>query len=328
MNRTNIILAVILAAQIVIGVVIVLGSGSDVPMESGPLLADFNADSVTSITVTNANENTIRLERENGTWVLPDYGSYPVRESSVNDLLTKVADLEASRLIARSSSSHRRLGVASDDFERRVTLNDDTHLYIGTSGGANAAHMRVDGSDQVYLTSGLSAWELNTQVSSWIDTLYFNIEQENIVEVTVENQNGLIELVKTGEEWTLVDIADDETLNSDEINTLLGRVTAVRMREPLGTDYETEQPLAMVTITTRQPLVEDDQPDDENAITETLVDATYTLTIGEKIEDSDYVLKSSNSEYYVLWAEFNADNILNLTREDLLVTEETTEESP
>lgn len=328
MNRTNIILAVILAAQIVIGVMIVLAGGRDEPAEAGPLLADFNADAITSITVANANENTIRLEHESGTWVLPDYGSYPVRESSVNDLLNKLGDLEANRLIAQSSSSHRRLGVASDDFERRITLNDDTDLYVGTSGGANAAHMRVDASDQVYLTSGLSAWELNTQVSSWIDTLYFNIEQDNIVEVTVENQNGLIELVKLDDQWTLAALADDETLNDDEINTFLGRVTSVRMREPLGTDYEIEQPQATITITTRQPLLEDDQPDDENTIAETLVDATYTLTVGEKIDDSDYVLKSSNSEYYVLWAEFNADNILNLTREDLLVTEETTEESP
>jgi hypothetical protein len=120
--------------------------------------------------------------------------------------------------------------------------------------------------------------------------------------LTLENTNGTFEFVKEGDKWTMEGLAEDETFNEGGFSGLLNQVTNVRMTEPLGKEESwlgTDEPLATVTLKT--------------------ADKSYTLLIGAKdAEDNSYVLRSSESPYYVRIAEFTGNSLVEKKREDFL----------
>lgn len=167
-----------------------------------------------------------------------------------------------------------------------------------------------------FLTGEVTPFEANAQATSWVDTLYFTVPQTVTTRITLANANGTFEFEQVDEEtWQMADLAEDETLNQTSVKTLLNQVTSIRLNTPLGKtaeeSYGLDDPQATVTIE---------------------ADETYTLEIGASDpEDNTYVLKASNSPYYVRIAQFTGDNLVNKTQEDFLEappTEETEGELP
>ena len=312
MNRTNQILAVVLALQIVLAAVVFWPKpAASVAGES--LFADLEADQIVRLTVSDATGDQIQLAKGPDGWVLPQADDYPTKEKKTPDLLDKIVELKADRLITQSPASHKRLKVANDDFERRIEFelaNGTSHqLYLGSTPSYGVIHVRADGQDEVYLASGLSTSEAGVQVSNWVDTLYFSVTQDQIVALTVENENGWFEFEKDGAgTWTMKDLAADETVNENNVKGLVARAASVQMLRPLGKesqdDYGLETPNAVVTIETRD--------DKENV-------KTYTLRVGaQSKEDNSYVVISSESPYYVRVSSYTAKNFIEKARNDFL----------
>lgn len=335
MNRRNQILSFVLAVQLVIGLVLFIPRGGEESAAAAALLDGYDAASVEEITIQDSEAAQVRLlKAPDNTWVLPDYDNYPVDTARVQTLLDKLAVLKSDRLIAQNSASHNRLKVSEKEFERRVTLKvgDETQvLYIGSSGGANAVHMRAEGSDNVYLTSGLASWEANAGVSSWIDTQYFNAVSSEVVALTLENSNGVFEFRKDGENWTLADLAEGETFNAEAFNTFLQRATSIRMTEPISREVDDafgmDTPQAVITLTVQPPALPEEEATDEateNAPVEAAEPATYTLTIGAEQDDSSYVMLASSQVYYVKVSAGTATTFTDKTRDNFLVIPEAT----
>jgi hypothetical protein len=133
------------------------------------------------------------------------------------------------------------------------------------------------------------------------------VPQDEIVAFTLENQNGTFEFQKEGEEWTMAGLAEDETLNASSVTSLLSRATSLRMLRPLGTEpqpsYGMDAPGAVLVLHTRSP-----------EGTET----TYMLHVGGRGQDNSYIVKSSDSPYYVLVAEYTAQDWVEKDREGFL----------
>jgi hypothetical protein len=173
------------------------------------------------------------------------------------------------------------------------------------------AHVRPEGEAQVYLVSGLAASDASAQPSAWIDTLYVSLSEEDLSSVTLENANGTLTLAKVDDAWELDGLTDDETVSDTAVSSLISRLTSVRMLAPLGTEplaeYGMESPNATVLLETAQ--------------------GSKTWYVGAQLDDGSYVLKSSDSPYYVRVAEYTATELVEKTQEDLLelpATPETT----
>ncbi|MFN8459221.1 MAG: hypothetical protein U0401_31990 [Anaerolineae bacterium] len=147
----------------------------------------------------------------------------------------------------------------------------------------------------------------------WIDTLYFTVPQTATVGITLENPNGKFEFVKDGEKWTLKGLAAGETFNENNFFPFMNQAIGLRMTEPLGKEdswFGSNKPQATVTVLTK----EGDQT------------KSYTLEIGAKNDkDNSYVVKASNSPYYVRIAEFTAKNFVEKKRADFLKAPPTAE---
>jgi hypothetical protein len=313
MNRLNQILVVLLVLQLVVAAVILVPRPAPAG-EGESLFPDVEASRIVGLTITGADGTTLQLAKRDGTWVLPEADDYPVQEDKVPPVLDKLAALQADSLVTETSASHKRLKVAEDEFERLVEfeLDDGTsyRLYVGSSPSFGATHVRAEGQDEVYLTSELSAQDLGTAASAWVDRAYLDVPEDQIVALTVENANGSLDLRNVGESgWSLTDQADDETLDQSTVTSLANRAAYVTILRPLGREEKPEyglaNPSAVVTLRTHN------EEDGE--------DQTYTLWVGaQDAEDNSYVIRSSESPYYVRVSEYSVQDFVEYTRQDLM----------
>lgn len=317
MSRLNQILIIILVIQVGVAA-FAFWPKSTAQAGDNPILPNFTAANVVKLTISDGDDNTVVLAKNGDSWVLPEAGDFPVEAEKVSALLDKIAAIKTNRLVTQTETSHRRLQVAADDFARLVELESgdgSTHkLYIGSTAGAGATHVRLDGQSNVYLSADLTSFEANAQPSGWIDTLYFEVPRENVVGLTLENENGTFEFEKEGESWTMAGLADDEAFNETGLTGMLTGITSVRLAAPLGkeekAEYGLDNPLAVVALKTSG---------EEG-------DKTYTLTVGAK-NDTGYIFHSSESPYYVQISEFVGNSLVEKTRDDFLQappTEEST----
>ena len=314
MSRLHQILIAILAVQIALGVYTFWPQSSTAEARQ-PLLADFSTDAVVEITLSDGDNNRLTLAKTGTDWVLSEAGDFPVDAEKVPPFLEKLAAVETGRRVTETESSHGQLQVAEEGFNRRVDIKrqdggSDT-LFIGSSGGPQATHVRVNNQPEVYLSGEIGAFDANVQASNWIDTLYFTIPQSTTTAIRLENENGIFDFKKEGETWTLADLAEDEIFNAEGVTTLLNQTHSIRMTEPVGLISEAGStfaaPIATVTIETP--------------------DQTYTLQIGaQQAEDNDYLFATSAASHYVHVSQFTGDNITSKSRADFLQAPAETEE--
>ena len=313
-GRHNQILIVLLAIQIAVGVA-VFWPRTVASDTGGPLLAEFSAQDVVELIISDGDDNRLALTKQGDDWVLSEAGDYPAKSEDVISLLEKIEGVQTNRLVTQTEASHNRLGVAGDDFNRRleITLADGSshNLFIGSSGGAAATHVRADNQAEVYLTGELTAFEANAQASGWIETLYFSLPQTATTKLTLENENGTFEFVRVDDSWTLTGLADDEVLMEGAVTTLLGQASSVRMTAPIGTEAQAafglDNPSATITLETRS--TSSGQAPDE----------TFILKVGaQDPDDNSYYFNASNSPYFVQVSEFTGNNFVNKTRDDFL----------
>jgi hypothetical protein len=309
MMKKNIqILSIILVFQIALTAVVFWPRSGAAPESGELLLPDVSADEIQQIFIEDGDGDTITLARSEDGWVLPDIDDYPALSSKVDTLIDGLLAIDTSRLIAQTESSHRRLKVAADAFERKIVLSSAAAtlrtIYLGSAPSFGSAHVRLEGDVDTYLTDAIAAHQANADAASWVDTAYLSVPQEEIQAIRLKNANGSFEFEKDEEgNWTLVGLAEGEQLNASAMSNLETRAASINMTEPLGLEDKTAfglaEPLATLVIETE--------------------DNTITLHVGAYDEEtSSYVVSSSESPYYVRVSDFTAQSLVENTRDDFV----------
>ena len=317
MKRHNQILASILVIQVVLSVV-VFWPRSAATGQSGPIFADLEAENIVALTIADADGKSIALRKVTGNgstelaevWVLPDADDYPAQADKITPLLEDIVGLTTGRLVTRTDASHKQLQVAPNDFQRRIEFetNDGKKraFYLGSSPSYGATHFRVADRNETYLTNDMTVWETNTTASSWIDTSYLSVSQDEVTKLTLQNANGTFTFMKDEDDqgnWTMAGLAQDETLDEAKVNGIVRQATSVTMVRPLGKGeqaaYGMDAPNAAVTLETAE--------------------RTITLRVGtQDPSDSTYVIFSSASPYYVRVSEYSVKGLVETTGDDFL----------
>ncbi len=313
MTRLQRILAIVLVVQIVLAAV-VFWPRNTASADSGPLFAGLETADIAKLTITDNQGQQVQLQRQGGGWVLAGSGDYPADSGKIEPVLAKIAALQTGRLIARSESSHKRLQVAADDFLRRIEMERGDGsvetLFLGTAPNPQATNVRRDGENETYLAGGLSSWEVAASAQNWIDAAYLTLSRNEITRLVLENGNGSFQFDKQDDgTWTMVGLGEGEALNMDNFNPILTQASNMRMAAPLGLEekpeYGLDDPQVKLSITTTNS---------EDGSSETSV-----LRVGAKLGDSaNYVVKWSESSYYVSAADFSVKNMITRTREELV----------
>lgn len=277
-----------------------------------PLVANLAPKDVSSIRVGDA-AGSVLLAKGAAGWTAPEADGYPVIQANVTQLISDVLAIDTGRLVADTPASHGRLRVDPNNYGRRIELDrtngDPVVLYLGSSPNANATHVRLDGQDKVYLTTGALAGEARSDLAGWIDTRYVTASPDEVARLEIFNPSGRFALVKASDgTWRLEDQAGAERVDQVKAGELVSQLAGLQMVRPLGKqdkpDYELEAPHATATLTLSG--TQD-------------MSQTLTLDVGAADEAAGtYTVKSSGSEYYASVGKYAVQDLLAQTRAGVL----------
>ena len=320
MSKLHQILIALLVVQLALVAVVFWPRPAPADAVGAPFFSEINAADISTLVIRDDQGKSIKLSKPAGQWILPEFSDYPAQADKITPLLTKIAGLTSDRLVTRTEASQKQLQVADDKYVRRLELQTSGGasqvLYLGSSAGAQTIHVRVGSQKEVYLARDLNSWDFSTDPISWVDAAYLSVPKENVVSLTLGNANGQWTFEKDASgNWTMQGpstgsgqgLAEGETFDTNNFTTVLNEATSVRMTRPLGKTAEAtfgmDQPSAMVTLKTQK----DGQ------------EKTYTLTVGARDPaDNSYVVKSSESLYYVKVAEYSVKDLVEKTRDGFL----------
>lgn len=172
MNRTNKLLALVLATQISLGAGFYLVSHSSTADVSQGLLLNADTQSISNITVEDSDGVKLSIEKDGDRWVIPEYHKLPASDSKVSGLLNTLATTRTGWAVASTSSSQDRFEVSAKKFQKHLTLSrgDDSalDLFLGTSPGFRQLHVRRQGDDDIYSVK-LNSYDFPVKAESWMD---------------------------------------------------------------------------------------------------------------------------------------------------------------
>ena len=310
MNRLHQVLIGVLVVQLVLIGVVFWPRNGGAAAAGVPLFGQINATDISTITISNA-QSSVKFVRQGDKWVLPDAGDFPADATKLSPLAEKLAAAKTDRLITRTADSLKRLQVADDTYNSKIDFTTSagaSHtLYLGASAGGGATYVRVAGQNEVYQSADIQGYSITPDVSTWINPVYVSATPDDIVGLTVKNAGGENVFTKDAQgKWQMQGLAAGEQVNDNNVTSIATQLTSLSMSRPLGkTDdaaYGLAQPLAVVTFTTKSN------------------NKTTTLTVGAKDpKDNTYVVKSSDSEYYVRVADYTMTTIVERKRAEFLV---------
>ncbi|MDE2777822.1 MAG: DUF4340 domain-containing protein [Chloroflexota bacterium] len=341
LSRSNVLLLVLLVVQLVLlAISVITTSGTQAPTVE-PIVLGMKVADIERLYFTDDLGNEVTVARREDGWALPGADDFPVDGDKVEAILEKIAGMDARRLVATNRANFVRLEVGDNDFRRKIMLESgdaSVDIYLGGSGGADSVYVRRAGEDEVYLGLGLNSWELSTQISTWLDSSYVTVSQDDVLEITVQNAEGSFTFVRADEGMIYTDLGEGEQFEDTKVPIILRNAATIRLLEPLGLaaldEYEMAAPQVTVDVRYRKLVAVDEsaevasesqvaEGDSETSADET-VDAepeyseeTYSLAFGAVLDDG-VALKSSDAEYYVLVRDtvFSAFN--DLSRADLV----------
>ncbi len=259
---SNMWLALLALVQIAVLVLVVLTVARPPAQAVGPLLgADVTPDKVVDIRVEDADGNTIELKKAGVDWVLPGADSYPADGQRVGDFLSALTGVQRRGLVADTSDAYKRLEVADDSFQRKVTLTLDgggtTTLLIGSEPSYGSTHLRVQGDQGVYLSHTLHSSQARTDASAWVKPVVVDLDKANVTAVTIHNAQGELHFTRSADGWSLDGLDAGQTLDPQQLSAFLDRVTQLRLHAPLGktvdASYGLDAPTATITLVTQPP---------------------------------------------------------------------------
>ena len=351
LSRSNVLLLALLIVQIVLLAIAVLTMSGTQARPVEPILSGMTVADIERLYFTDDLGNEVGVARSEDGWALPGADDFPVDGDKVEAILEKIAGMDTRRLVATNRANFVRLEVGDDDFRRKIMLESadaSADLYLGGSGGADTVYVRRAGEDRVFLGLGLNSWELSTQISTWLDSSYVNVPQDDVLEISVHNANGSFTFVRAGAGLVFTDLAEGEQFEDTKMPIILRNAATIRLLEPLGLAaldaYELAAPQVRVDVRYRKLVAVDETAEEESnsqaaeGVAETSADEmveaepeyteeAFSLAFGAVLEDG-VVLKSSDADYYVLVRDtvFNAFN--DLSRADLVKAPEGSQPPP
>ncbi|NIN51104.1 MAG: DUF4340 domain-containing protein [Gemmatimonadales bacterium] len=213
-------LAVVLVAVLILwGMLEMLGGRSDMIEEVG-LLRPVTAAEVDTIELAGPDDTVRLVQSVPGTWSV---NGYPASADGVSELFRAIAESVKASLVARSPSSHQRMGVDTASGKRlRIVRGDNTlaNLVVGRQGRQfRTVYARRDGDDRVYLMEGALAPLLDRSLTDWRDKRIVAVEPDSITRVAVERGGSGYAIERAAEGWTFTDGGQTD---SAAVSKLLG----------------------------------------------------------------------------------------------------------
>jgi hypothetical protein len=151
----------------------------------------------------NPRENIVLVKKGDEAWDLQKPVTAKGSASTVKAMLDDLKRLEVKELIDSSKDSYAKYKVTDDKALHAVFYKgNDVVLdaYFGED-GSRGQMTRIAGKDGVYAVKGYSSYTFNKDAKSWRDKEILKFEENDVVKVTLEDENGTFNFDKSGDDW-------------------------------------------------------------------------------------------------------------------------------
>ena len=237
-NRKLFVLAIVAAVTVVLAVRQSRIANKPRVKSTGPkyLIQGLDPAVIDSV-VLGTGENTVTIKRLGGKFVVAEKDNYPAVMSQLNDMITKLMDIETVELYTSDKSNHKDLGVTEEDAEMVVKFfTTDSELLTGVVVGRNkeaglGSYIRRVTDDEVYVTLN-KPW-LRTDVTDYIDQQLISINRQDIASVSVTSPNDayVLKTDPNGQGIILENAGVDEKLKASESDQVFNALASLQFED-------------------------------------------------------------------------------------------------
>ncbi|WP_437727370.1 DUF4340 domain-containing protein [Sorangium sp. So ce861] len=166
-------------------------------------VAKDDVEKITKISIKNADKSDVTLEKKGDTWEVTKPVNAKANTANVRSLLDNLKELKLKEVIDRTSGTYGQYELTDEKAVHVVAHKGDEKaldMYFGKS-GSRGQMSRVEGKDGVYIAGGYSSYLYTREPKNWRENSILKFEDENAVQVSVENKNGLFSFSKNGDKW-------------------------------------------------------------------------------------------------------------------------------
>ncbi|MBK1732851.1 hypothetical protein CKO41_13895 [Thiococcus pfennigii] len=308
------ILALVLALQLGLALVLSLGRGGLTASPETPLLA-FERTAIDRLHIEHTGAEPLTLERRDGRWVIADLEGFPAAEAKVDGLIEQLAGLRKRLPVATSAEAQGRFKVADEGFEGRLQIGqgEDTlaTLYLGDAAGFRRRYVRA-GDDTAIYEADLGPADTTTRADDWVDRAWLHQDLRDIQRI--ELPEVTLARAEDGDGWLLGEASDGEQLDQRAAEDLASELALLTFTRVLGTEPKAEYGQDTPVVEWRLALASGEtvgyrlsrfaKPDEQ-----TEADAAQAR----------YVLKVAEEPYFLQLPTYAAERLIGATRASLLV---------
>jgi hypothetical protein len=246
MTKNTWILAGVLAALIVAAYFVMQRPGeSSAPETSGKMLVDYDSAAVDRIEVRSPNGPAV-IERTGGVWMVTTPVRYRADDATIASTLSSGRRIELKGLVSSNPQKRSVFQVDSAGTMVRVFEHgaEKTVFWIGKpSPSYTETYVRREGSDDVYLASGLFSSNFSRRASEWREKTIFRTDQDAIAGVTLRFGDTSVVLARQDSIWKI----GDDAAKTEVVKGFIGALSNLQADEFIDTAV-TEMPPLTVQI--------------------------------------------------------------------------------
>ncbi len=184
--------------------------------------------------VVGTGEDAVTLKRQQGRFVVANKDNYPAKASEINNLITKILEIQTSQFVTDNAANHEDLGLTEEKANTLVKFfKSDSSLLTGVVGGKSkelgqGTYVRLASSDTVYVAPSMP-W-LGGTAMSYIEQELISVKREDIVSVTVSTAGGEYTLKTTddGKGVILENIPAGKKFKTNDGDSVFTALTSLR----------------------------------------------------------------------------------------------------
>ncbi|WP_437959705.1 DUF4340 domain-containing protein [Sorangium sp. So ce119] len=161
-------------------------------------------EKITKLSIKNADKSDVTLEKKGDTWEVTKPVSAKAHTANVRSILDNLKELKLKEAIDRTTATYGQYELTEDKAVHVVAYKGDEKaldVYFGKS-GSRGQMARVEGKDGVYVAGGYSSYLYTREAKNWRENSILKFEDENAIQASVENKNGLFSFSKNDDKWT------------------------------------------------------------------------------------------------------------------------------
>jgi len=195
-------------------------------------------------------EEPVTLKRQQGKFVVVDKDNYPAKASEINNLITKVLEIQTLQFVTDNAENHEDLGLSEDNATASIKFfKADSSLLTGVVSGkkkelGQGSYVRLASNDAAYVVPTMP-WIADTAIS-YIEQDLVSMKREDIVSVTVSSANGQYTLKTTedGKDVILENVPAGKKFKSSDGDSVFTALTSLRcddvMKSPGDLTFDKE----------------------------------------------------------------------------------------